>query len=176
MNSGSERELDPVEGARDGVLQRAQREGRQRQAHQHERHEVVVADAVAEHEHRAEHDRADRDAVADAQQAAADEKAAQAVEVAAGAVFRNEALRRRADAERAQHAEEADPRPGIDIDAELEAAHPARQHDLAHEQDAGADDTDQERAAGDALGGRMVAAVGEPRGEAVAEPRERVAR
>ena len=104
------------------------------------------------------------------------EKAAQAVEVAAGAIFRDEALRRRADAERAQHAEEGDPRPGIDVDAELEAAHPPRQHDLAHEQDAGAGDADQERAAGDALCGRVVAAVGKPRGDAVAEPRERAAR
>jgi hypothetical protein len=49
---------------------------------------------VAQHEHGAEHDGADRDAVAEAQQAAADEKAAQTVEVAAGAVFRNETLRR----------------------------------------------------------------------------------
>ena len=130
----------------------------------------------AEREHRAEHDGTDRDAVADAQQAAAEEKAAQAVEVAAGAILRDEALRRRADAECAQHAEEADPGPGIDVDAELEAAHPARQHDLAPEQNAGAGDADQERAAGDALRRRMVATVGAPRGDAVAEPRERATR
>ena len=42
--------------------------------------------------------------------------------------------------------------------------------------DAGAGDADQERAAGDALGRRVVAAVGAPRRDAAAEPRERAAR
>ena len=116
-----------------GVLQRAEREDRQRQAHQQERHEVIGADAVAEHEHHAGHRGAGGDAEAEAQQAASRQEAAQAVEIAAGAVFRNEALRRIGDAERAQHAEEADPGPGIDVDAELEAAHPACQQDLAHD-------------------------------------------
>jgi hypothetical protein len=75
--------------------------------------------------------------------------------------------------ERAQHAEEADPGPGIDVDAEFEAPHPARQQHLAHIDDAGADDADQEGAAGKALGSRVVAAVRAPHRDAVAQSRQR---
>ena len=169
-------EIDPVEGARGGILQRAHGEDRQGQAHQQERHHVVGAEAIAEGEHRAGNRRAGGDAEAEAEPAASREEAAQAVDIAAGAVFRNEALRRIRDAQRAQHAEEADPGPGIDVDSEFEAAHPAREEHLAQIDDAGADDADQEGAAGEALGGRVVAAVDAPRRDAVANARQRDAR
>jgi hypothetical protein len=77
------------------------------------------------------------------------------------------------DAERAQHAEKADPGPGIDVDAEFEASHPARQQHLAEIDDPGAGDADEEGAAGEALRRRMVAAVGVPRRDAGAHARRR---
>jgi hypothetical protein len=157
--AGQQGEIDPVEGARSGILQRAHCEDRQRQAHQQERHDVVGADAIAQGEHDARHRRAGGDAETEAQPAASRQEAAQAVEIAAGAVFGNEALRRIGDAQRAQHAEEADPGPGIDVDAEFEASHPARQQHLAEIDDPGAGDADEKGAAGESLRRRMVAAL-----------------
>jgi hypothetical protein len=174
--AGQQSEIDRVEGARGGILQRAHREDWQRQAHQQERHDVVGADAIAQREHDACHRRAGDDAEAEAQPAASRQEATQAVEVAAGAVFGNEALRRIGDAQRAQHAEEPDPGPGIDVDAEFEAPHPARQQHLAEIDDRRAGDADEEGAAGEALRRGMVAAVGAPRRDAVAQARQRSAR
>jgi hypothetical protein len=174
--SRQQREIDPVEGPRGGILQRTHREDRQRQTHQQERQHVIRADAVPDGEHDAGHRCAGGDAEAETQPAASREEAAQAVEIAAGAVFRNESLRRIGDAQRAQHAEEADPGPGIDVDAEFEAPHPACQQHLAQIDDAGAGDADEKGAAGKTLGGRVVAAVRTPRRDAVACARKRRAR
>ena len=65
-------------------------------------------------------------------------------------------------------------RPDIDVDAELEAAHPAREQDLRQVDQAGAEHADQERRAGDPLRDRAVAGVAEPGADlAPVEARER---
>ena len=93
--------------------------------------------------------------------AAAEQEAAQSVEVVALGVFRNGALRRQRQAEMDDVADHLQPGPGIDVDAELDAAHPARQQDLRQEDDHRAGDADDEGGAGHALGGAVLA--GEPR-------------
>src|SRR5262249_12942753 len=97
---------------------------------------------------------------------AAEQEAAQAAVVALRAVLGGEALGGRRDAARRPHAEESDPGPHIDVDAELEAAHPARQHHLGQIDDGGAGDADEKGGPGDALGDGAVAAVAAPGAEA----------
>ena len=98
----------------------------------------------------------------DHEPAAAGEKSAQHVEPACAGVFRDEALRAGGDAEIDQPAEEQHPGPHIDVDAELERAHPAREQHLAAVEQRGARDADQERGARGALRARAVRAVGHP--------------
>ena len=92
--------------------------------------------------------------------AAADQEAAQSVEITALGVFRDGALRGQRQSEMDDVADHLQPGPGIDIDAELDAAHPARQQDLRQEDDHRAGDADGEGGAGHALGGAVLA--GEP--------------
>ena len=72
----------------------------------------------------------------------------------------NDALRGERQAEMDDVADHLQPGPGIDVDAELDAAHPARQQDLRQEDDHRAGDADDEGRAGHALGGAVLA--GEP--------------
>ena len=65
--------------------------------------------------------------------AAADEKAAQQRELLMLGIFRDEALRRRAEAEVGNAADQQQPGPGVNVNAEFIAAEPARQNDLRHE-------------------------------------------
>jgi len=164
--AGKQRKVDPVQGAARQILHRAGREDRQRQARDQERDDVVGGNAVTERKSSARQSHAGRGAEAEAHEPAAGKEAAQAIEIAAGAIFGNEALRGRGNAERARHAEKADPGPDIDIDAEFEAPHPAREQHLAQIDDAGACDSDDEGGAGRALGGRAIARVGAPRRDA----------
>jgi hypothetical protein len=92
--------------------------------------------------------------------AAADQEAAQSVEIVALGVFGDGALRRERQAEMDDVADHLQPGPGIDVDAELGAAHPARQQDLRQEYGHRADNADDEGCAGHALGGAVLA--GEP--------------
>ena len=76
-------------------------------------------------------------------------------------VLGNEALGRRAEPEIDDTADQHHPGPGIDVDAEFEAAEPARHHDLRQEGEQGADDANDESGAGETPGDRGVAAVGD---------------
>ena len=89
--------------------------------------------------------------------AAADQEAAQPVEVVALGVFGNDALRGERQAEMDDVADQQQPGPGVDVDAELDAAHPARQQDLRQEDDRRAGDADDEGRAGHALRGSVLA-------------------
>ena len=92
--------------------------------------------------------------------AAAEQEAAQPVEIVALGVFGNGALRGERQSEMDDVADHLQPGPGIDVDAELDAAHPARQQDLRQEDDHRAGDADDEGRAGHALDGAVLA--GEP--------------
>ncbi len=91
-----------------------------------------------------------------------DEKAAQQIERAALGVFRHEALCRCGEPEIGQVADHRHQSPDIDVDAELEASHPAREQDLRQVDQAGAEHADQEGRAGDLLRDRAVAGIAEP--------------
>jgi hypothetical protein len=91
------------------VLHRAGGEDRQGQARHQERHDIIGRNLFPEDENAAGKQNARGSAQAEADQAAAGQIAAQAVKIAAGAVFGDEALGSRRNAERARHAEKADP-------------------------------------------------------------------
>jgi hypothetical protein len=74
-------------------------------------------------------------------------------------VFGNEALRGGAEAEVDHAADQQHPGPGVDVDAEIEAAHPARQQNLRDEGEQRADHADEEGGAGEAPRQGGVAAV-----------------
>ena len=96
-------------------------------------------------------ERRDGDRDADREPAAAGNEAAQQREQSAVAVFRNEALRRGAEPEIDRLSDHQHPGPDIDVDAELEGAHPAREQHLRAESQDGAADADQEHCAGKTL-------------------------
>ena len=92
--------------------------------------------------------------------AAADEKAAQQSELLVLGIFGDEALRRRAEPDVAEAADQQQPGPGINVNAEFEAAEPARQHDLRHEGQERGNDADDEDGAGETPHQRRVAGAG----------------
>ena len=94
--------------------------------------------------------------------ARAGEKAAQQFELLPAGIFGNEALRRGGETEIDQPADQQHPGPGIDVDAEFERAHPAREQHLREIGERGGDDTDEERRAGGALRTRVVGTIGKP--------------
>ena len=93
--------------------------------------------------------------------AAARQKSAQAVERLELGIFRNEAPRRRRQADIGERADHQHPGPHIDVDAEFEAAHPAREQHLPGEREQRAADAHQKNFSGDELRQPAVAAVGE---------------
>ena len=95
--------------------------------------------------------------------AAADEKAAQQRELLMLGIFGDEALRRRAEPDIADAADQQQPGPGINVNAEFEAAEPARQHDLRHEGQERGDDADDEGGTGETPHQRRIAAAGKQR-------------
>ena len=99
------------------------------------------------------------------QPAAAAEKTAQQRQMLVFGVFGNEPLRGRAEAEIDHAADEQHPSPGIDVDAEFEAAHPAREQNLRAEGEKRADHADQKGRAGETPRQRGVAAVGKERAQ-----------
>ena len=157
-----QREIDPVVGARDAVLQAAEHEQRQAGAGDIERHDLVGIEMRGKEPHAERRERRPRGRHRDHEPAAAGEESAQHVEPACAGVFRDEALRAGGDAEIDQPAEQQHPGPHIDVDAELERAHPAREQHLADVDQRGARDADQERGAGGALRARAVRVVGHP--------------
>ena len=63
-------------------------------------------------------------------------------------VFRNKALRRGAESKIALATDQEQPGPGIHVNAELELAKPARQHDLRQKGEQRRNDAENERGAG----------------------------
>ena len=123
-------QADPVVAARDAVLGVGEPVGRQADAGEIKRHHQIIVEPGREQPHAAGAGERDQGGHAERHQAAAEQKAAQQIERAAFAVFRNEALGRGAEPEVERLADQQHPGPHIDIDAELEAAHPARQQHL----------------------------------------------
>ena len=97
------------------------------------------------------------------QPAAAAEKAAQQSEAFLLGIFGDEALRGRAQSEIDHAADQKDPSPAINVNAELEAPHPARQQNLRHEGERRADHPDEKGGAGEPPHQRGIAAVGKQR-------------
>jgi hypothetical protein len=168
--SRGEREIDPIERARDAVLGVGHRIDRQAQAGEDERNEIVGFELPLEQQHERDADGGRDRAEAEGEPAAAEQESAQTVELAVAEIFGNEALRRGGQTERHQRAEQEHPGPDINIDAEFEAAHPAREHDLGQKHDSGGSHPDQEGGAGDAARDRMIAAVGKERNGARIDP------
>ena len=168
-----QRQLDRIVGARDAVLHLHQRVERQRHAGDREREDDVARKPRLEQLDRAHAERRDDAGAADREPAAAREIAAQQIERPALGVFRHEALRRRRQAEVGKVADQQHPGPDVDIDAELEASHPAREQDLRCIDQRGADDADEESSARHLLRNRAVAAVGEPGAQMRGQARQR---
>ena len=78
-------------------------------------------------------------------------------------VFGDEALRRRGEPEIGHAADQQHPGPGINVDAEFEAAHPAREQNLRDKGDRRRGHANDESGAGKTPHQRRVAAVGEQR-------------
>ena len=97
------------------------------------------------------------------QPAAAAEKSAQQSEFFMFGVFRDEALRGRRQPEIGHAADQQHPSPSINVDAEFEAAHPAREQDLRDKCDRRAGHADDEGRARKTPYQRRVAAVGKKR-------------
>ncbi|OIQ69141.1 hypothetical protein GALL_492590 [mine drainage metagenome] len=94
--------------------------------------------------------------------------------LAAGAIFRDDLLRRRRDAEIHHAAEQQHPGPDIDIDAVIGAAHPARQQDLREIGKRSADDADDEDRTGEPSRHRGFAGAADKAAEHRAQPRAHV--
>ena len=141
--------LHPVMRARDAVLGIGDHERRQRQAADVERHHRVRIHPRRQQFDQAREQQRDHAGNAEGEPAAAGQKAAQQRVLVARAVFRNQLLRRRRDAEIHHAAEQQHPGPDIDIDAIVGAAHPAREQHLRKIGQACADDADDEDGAGE---------------------------
>ena len=135
--------------ARDAVLGVGDDEGGQRHAADIERQHFGRIDPGRQQLDDAGEPQRDQRGHGKGQPAAAGEKAAQQRMLAAGAIFRNDLLRRGRDAEVHHAAEQQHPGPDIDIDAVVGAAHPARQQDLREIGQCRADDADDEDGAGE---------------------------
>ena len=88
-------------------------------------------------------------AMVNASQTTAAEIATQQREPLVFGVFGDEALRGRAEPEVDDATDQQQPGPGIDVDAEFEAAEPARQHNLRNIGEQRGDDPDDEGGAGE---------------------------
>ncbi|MCZ7643302.1 MAG: hypothetical protein M5U33_12305 [Pseudorhodoplanes sp.] len=107
-----------------------------------------------------------RSADAEGQPAARGKIAAQMRALAALGVLRDETLGGGGEPDIDERADQHHPGPDIDENAELAAAHPAREQDLQCIGKARAADADGESRPGHALGDRAVGAVGEPGAQA----------
>ena len=161
-----QREVDPPVGARNAFLRVAEREHRHRHAGEIERHDLVTADPRFEQPDAERTETCDQRRDRQRHPSAAGQEAAQQRKGAQAGIFRDEALRRRRQAEIDQRTDQQHPGPDIDVDAEFMLAHPARQEYLDEIDERRARDPDQECGAGHALRQRAVAAVGEPRASA----------
>ncbi len=157
-----QREVDPIVGARDAVLDLHQRVERQRHAADRQRHHDIVGEPRLDRLHREETCACDHGRACDRGPAAAREKAAQEIEAAAFGVLRDEALRGGGEPQVGEIADQQHPGPDIDVDAELEGSEPAREHDLGGIDQRRAEHADHEGCARHALGDGAVAAVCEP--------------
>ena len=167
-----EAEIDPVVRARDAALDLRQAAKRQRRAGEIERNDGFATDVRRQQKHRGCAENSDAGGDAGREPAAAAEIAAQQRELAVLGVFGNEALRGRAEAEIDHAADQQHPRPGIDVDAEFEDAHPSRQQNLRDKGDGRTDDADKKGRARQPARQRGLAAVGKQRmnaGDAAAE-------
>ena len=154
--------MDPVVGAGDAVLDLQDRIERQRHQRDRERQHEIVRHVWLEQLNQQHAGDCYQRGAADRDPAAAREIAAKKVIGLASGVFGNEALCGRGKAQVGEVADHQHQGPDIDVDAELEGAHPAGEQDLRQVDQARAEHADEERAAGDLLRERAVAAVGEP--------------
>ena len=159
-------EPHPVMRAGDAVLGVGDDERRQRQAADIERHDRIGVDPRRQRLHHARQQQRDDGGDGERHPAAAGEEAAQQRVLAAGAIFRNDLLRRCRDAEIHHAAEQQHPGPDIDIDAVIRAAHPARQQDLREIGERCADDADDEDRAGQPPGDGGLAGAAKQRAQA----------
>ena len=166
---GHDAEPDPVIGARDAVLRVGERIGRQRDAGEIKRDHGVVVEPGLQQPHQAGTGGGGRDRNADGEPAAAGDIAAQEVIELALAIFRDEALRSGREPEIERLTEQQHPGPDIDVDAELEASHPACEQDLRSVGEHRAGDADQEHRAGEPLHHQAIGVAG-PRREPQPEP------
>ena len=141
-------EPHPVVRAGDAVLGVGDDKGRQRDAADIKRDDRVGLDPRRQQSHDTRQQQRDNRGNDEGHPAAAGEEAAQQRVLAAGAIFRNDFLRRGRYAEIHHAAEQQYPGPDIDVDAVLRAAHPARQQDLRQIGQRRAENADDEDGAG----------------------------
>ncbi|HEX6720964.1 MAG TPA: hypothetical protein VF107_05315, partial [Burkholderiaceae bacterium] len=165
-----ERQRDPVVGAREAVAHQRDAEERQRHAGEIEWQHGVRIEPRRQREDRGRAEERERGRKPEGDPAAVDQEAAQRVDLVVVGVFGNESLRDQRQAEMHGVAGEHEPGPHRDIDAEVEAAHPARERDLRKEGDAGAGDPDGEGHSRHALRRAMLAV--EPGMKADAQARD----
>ena len=168
-----QRELDPVVGSGNAVLHLQQRVERQCRAGDHQRqHDVAREQWLGQLDGERAAD-SDGDRGADRQPAAAVDEAAQQRTGLGVGIFGSETLRRRSETEVGEFADHKHPGPDIDVDAELESAHPAGEQDLRAEHQRRADNADQKRGAGDLLRNGIVARIVAPGADTRDEPSDR---
>src|SRR6185437_6678011 len=143
-----EPEIDPAIGPRDAALYLPDPTDRQHGASDVEWPHDVWIDMRRQAINNKRGNDANRRCNRRCQPQAAAEETAQQREVPMLDVFGDQALRRRAESEIDHAADQEHPGPDVDIDAELEAAEPARQYDLRDEGQHRAGDANEERGAG----------------------------
>ena len=153
---GHHSESDPVVAARDSLLHIGKRVGGNNHAGEVERKNEIVVEPRRDEIHAARGKRRDAHGDPESDPTASADEPTQQSDKAALAVFRNETLRGGSEPEIDGLAEQQHPGPDIDIDAELEAAHPAREQHLRAECQKRAGDADHEDGAGKALHQKML--------------------
>ena len=113
---------------------------------------------------------------ADSQPAAVADEATQQRHRLGVGILRDEALGGGCQPKVGKFADHQHPGEHVDVDAELEASHPARKQDLRAEHQRGADHTDKEGGASDLLRDRIMAGVVAPRAGTRDKASERTAR
>ena len=149
--------------AGDAVLGVGDHEGRQRGAADVKWHNLAGVDRRRQQFYQTRQQQRDHRGDRKGHPAAAGQKAAQQCVLAAGAILRNDFLRRSRDAKIHHAAEQQHPGPDIDVNAVIRAAHPARQQDLREIRQCGADDANDKNRAGEPPGQRGFAGAAQHR-------------
>ena len=173
MKVGHSARSGQLKPAREAILDFADRQHRDADRREIERHHVIALDMLAEEQQPDDAERGDRGRGDDALHTAAEQDAAQEIEFAPLAIFRDEAHDRRLDAEAGEAADDDGADPDHDIDAIVEIAHPAGEQNLREIGDEGRDDAHQEGRDGDPLRDRPLVLAGGDRIHAGRQPRKR---